>query len=153
MNPQRTVPPQTITFLSAGARTTTATSSAIAVPPGVTAISFITDQNTVSGTSPTMDISIEFSVDNSTFFGIARFTQHTAAAERFLTIPFHGSPSMSQTHSTNWLGGEAAEKAATGGVINDVSLVCPPYIRVVATIGGTNPSFNGAVYGIMQSAF
>ena len=154
MNPLvRTVSVKPVTFLAATARTTTETGSGIAIPPGVTAITFISDQNTVTGTSPTIDVCVEFSLDNSTWFGIARFAQQTAANEAFLTIPFHGNPSMSQTHSTNWLGGTAAEKAVTGGVINDVAMVCPPYIRVIATVGGTNPSFNGQVLGLMQSSF
>lgn len=143
---------KTIVVLAAAARTTTATSDAFKIPADCAAITFIHDQNTVTGTSPTLDLSIEISPDNSTWFGVARFAQFTAAAEKFLTIPFVGTNvGMSQTHSTNWLGGTADEKAGTGGVINDVAMVPPPWFRVVATIGGTNPSFNGQVFALVKS--
>ena len=142
-----------IVLLSAAARTTTATSSSFSVPPGVVAVTFLTDQNTVTGTSPTLDISIEVSPDNSTWFGVARFTQQTAASERFQTLHFIGSESLSQTHSTNLLGSEGAEVAATGGVSNALIMCPPPYIRAIATIGGTNPSFNGALYAWFSGNF
>lgn len=144
---------KSVVFLSASARTTTATSSAFELPADVHGITFISDLNTVTGTSPTWDLSIEISHDNSTWFGVARFTQQTSATERFLTVPFFTSPSMSQTHSTNWLGGEGAEVAATGGVSNALTIVPPQYVRVVATVGGTNPSINGQVIGMYKSAF
>lgn len=142
-----------IVVLAAAARTTTATSSSFRIPADATAITFITDQNTVTGTSPTSDLLIEMSHDDSTWFGVARFTQQTSALERFLTVPFITNFGTSQTHSTNWLGGEGAEKATTGGVINDLSLVPFPFFRVIQTIGGTNPSFNGQVIALVKAAF
>lgn len=135
-----------LVVLSASARTTTATSSSFRLPPGVTAITFVSDQNTVSGTSPTLDISIEVSPDDSVWFGVARFAQQTTATEIFCSLPFLGCPSLSQTHSTNLLGATGAESAATGGAAAALIIAPPPFMRVVATIGGTNPSFNGAVY-------
>lgn len=146
MNSPHQVLQKPIVVLSAAARTTTATSSSFRVPPNIRGITFISDQNTVTGTSPTMDISIEISIDDSVWFGVARFAQQTAASERFLTLQFTGNPGLSQTHSTNLLGAEGAEVAATGGASVPLIISAPPFMRVVATVGGTNPSFNGAVY-------
>lgn len=143
---------KTIVVLAPGARTTTATSDPIPVPADVTAITFISDQNTVTGTSPTMDVSIEVGPTVSgPWFGIGRMAQQTSASERFYTQNFVGSQSLSQTHSTNWLGGEALEVTPTGGASNAIALTSFPFMRVVATIGGTNPNFNGAVYANMIS--
>lgn len=138
-----------ITFLAAAARTTTATSASIGIPEGTRSIMFIADMNTVSGTSPTLDISVEITNDQgTTWFGVSRFTQITAAAERFLTQPFFGENVTGTEGVTegNW---EMAEAAATGGALIQPCVV-PSFMRVVATIGGTSPSFNGSIIALLQ---
>lgn len=142
--------PQEIVFLSAAARTTTATSSAVNLPDSCQAIMFISDMNTVTGTSPTLDVSIEITHDDgTTWFGVSRFTQQTAASERFLIQPLMGKNVVGTEGVTeaNW---EFAEAAATGGALVQ-SCVTSRKIRVVATIGGTNPSFNGSVVAIVHA--
>jgi hypothetical protein len=132
---------QAIVFASAAARTTTGNSGAIKIPEDCSAIMFIADANTVSGTSPTLDISLEISNDEgTTWFGVSRFTQITSATERFLTQPFFGQSVIGTEGVTeaNW---EMAEAAATGGALVQ-PCVQPSHMRAVWTIGGTNPSFN-----------
>lgn len=138
-----------ITFLAAAARTTTANSGAVQIPEGARAIMFISDQNTVSGTSPTLDISLEISNDaGTTWFGISRFTQVTAAGERFLIQPFLGE-NVFGTDGVTEANFEFAEAAATGGALVQPCVV-PSLMRAVMTIGGTSPSFNGSLIALLQ---
>ena len=132
---------QYIVFAAASGRTTTGNSGAIRLPEDCSAIQFIADANTVTGTSPTLDISIEITNDEgTTWFGASRFTQFTAAAERFLTLPLFGRNVVGTEGVTeaNW---EMAEAAATGGALIQ-PIVPPTHLRAVWTIGGTNPNFN-----------
>mgnify|MGYP001577791204 CR=1 FL=1 len=132
---------QYIVFAASSARTTTGNSGAIRLPEDCSAIQFIADINgTPTGTSPTLDICIETTNDEgTTWFGASRFTQITAAAERFLTQPLFGQNVVGTEGVTeaNW---EMAEAALTGGALVQ-PIVPPTHLRTVWTIGGTNPSF------------
>jgi hypothetical protein len=78
------------------------------------------DIGTVSGTTPTLDLKIQDSADNSSFADLATpvaFAQQNAAGINHLGL--------------------------------DVRL-CRRYIRAVATIAGTSPHFNCAVLGYGQ---
>ncbi len=83
---------------------------------------FMLEVGAVSGTSPTLDVKIQESADNSTFTDIsgATFTQITAADK-------------SATLRVNLAGKKR-------------------YLRAVATIAGTSPSFTGGVQAVLSKA-
>lgn len=93
----------------------------------------------VTGTTPTLDVCLATSVDGGTTYVNLplRFTQFTAAAVRDLIF-------------RNGLGENeiALEQvvAATGGTLAKNCNFDPAYMRLVCTIGGTNPSFTFAAY-------
>jgi hypothetical protein len=85
--------------------------------PGGRAMKAVLEVGTVTGTSPTLDVKMQQSDDNSTFADIsgAAFAQVTAAG-------------LSELHF------QATKR----------------YVRAVATIGGTSPSFPCAVVILAQ---
>lgn len=98
------------------ARTTTANGTGVDLQ-GAADVLVVLNNGTTSGTTPTLDVKIQDSADNSTFADVTglTFTQVTAA------------------------------------LTNPVALQVDPravrrYIRAVATIAGTTPSFACAVY-------
>jgi hypothetical protein len=100
------------TLFAPAARTSTANGTGIDITGYVDDIEIILANNTTSGTTPTLDVKIQDSADNSTYADVTglTFTQVTAA----LTDPV-GLKIPANT--------------------------CRQYIRAVATIGGTTPSF------------
>lgn len=138
-----------ITFLASAARTTTANSGAIQIPEGASSIMFLVETTTTpSGTSPTLDLAIQISPDaGTTWLGVSRFAQITSKTSRFLIQPFVGQNVVGTEGVTeaNW---EMATAAATGGALVQPSVV-PAQMRVLATIGGTNPSLTFYVIGLV----
>lgn len=100
------------TLLAPLARTTTANGTGLDITGYVDDIEVVLLNNTTSGTTPTLDVKIQDSADNSSFADVTglTFSQVTAA----LTNP----SSLKIPANT-----------------------CRQYIRAVATIGGTTPSF------------
>lgn len=104
------------------------------------------DVTAASGTTPTLDVSLQFSTDGgTTWYTAARFAQVTAAVTRRLTMrPFLGSTEA------------AVEEAVTSTGTNGVIKTNAPFLggdfdhRFLYTIGGTNPSFTFAIFSIMQ---
>lgn len=105
-------------------------------------IVLILDCDTVTGTSPTLDLTFEMSPDGgTTWFVHSAFTQVTAAAE--LVARFR-----------NYVGpGDAAIEGTESGAGTFINCPYGQDHRFQWTIGGTNPSFTFAVYGIFQQAF
>ncbi len=97
----------------------------------------ILDVTAASGTTPTLDVALQITPDlGTTWFPILRFAQQTAVAARQLEF------------SVRREAGQAASEAvvaATGGALA-VNGVLSKNVRVLWTIGGTNPSFTFAVY-------
>lgn len=105
-----------LTLLAPLARTSTTNGSGVDLTGYQGLAAVYLHNNTTSGTTPTLDVKIQDSADNSTFADVTgyTFTQVTAA----LTNP--------------------------AGLTIDTRK-CRQYIRAVATIGGTTPSFLCAV--------
>lgn len=105
--------------LAPAARTASANGTGVDVR-GATDILVILTNGTTSGTTPTLDVKIQDSADNSSFSDVTglTFAQVTAAAD------------------------PATLQVDPRGVRR--------YIRAVATIAGTTPSFTGAV--LVQSS-
>lgn len=110
------------TLLASATRTATATGSAVAT--GLSNNPIKGDQEgfsrhmqvfqtvgTVSGTTPTLDLTVQGSLDNSTWFTL--------------------------TPSTPWVQVIASTNKQTRRYEGPI----PPYVRAVATIDGTNPSY------------
>lgn len=103
--------PQTITANTNGV-------SVDAAPVGGNSLSARLSVGAVSGTSPTLNVRMQWSADNSTWTDIAgaTFTQVTAANQAEI-IRFALPPAASLTAAA------------------------PRWVRAVATVGGTSPSF------------
>lgn len=109
--------------VSSAARTTSGQSSAIDNESAVGAL-FIVDVSSVSGTSPTLDVSIE---------------AQDPASGAWVTI---ATMSTISTTGTNLLTIHPAVTESAGRKVSDV---LPRRFRVAWTIAGTNPSFTFSV--------
>ena len=120
-------------LLYSGSTVTATATSDFDMPNDIIGGEFIVDQGTGTGTSPTLDVSIQTSPDNgTTYYVAARFAQlTTTAAKMKLTV---------SSRPTNVAGVAATITAATGGALSG-NFVFTRKMRVVATIGGTNPSY------------
>jgi hypothetical protein len=109
-----------VELLPAAARTASANGTGVDVSGYVGNIKVLLNIGTVTGTTPTLDVKIQDSADNSSWADVSGYTiaQKTAA----------GSDSLS------------VDKRAVR-----------KYIRAVATIGGTTPSFPCAILAVAQS--
>ena len=127
-------------LLSSTTAAATASTSAIVFPSDWIGGKFYFDVTAASGTSPTLDFSIETTIDDGTTWIVCwRSAQITSAADYEIQT-FWGPNS---TSDTDYHTGRVA-LATTGGVI---SLPTPisDKIRITYTIGGTNPSFTFSV--------
>lgn len=124
--------PYQVLLYSGAVVITTANSGAIEFPVDQDGGVFILEHGTGTGTSPTLDVSIQATPDDgTTWFSMFRFAQvTTTAGTRRIITSFRRVAEA---------GGEAAV-AATGGAL---ATNCPisRKVRVLATIGGTSPSY------------
>jgi hypothetical protein len=105
----------TQTLLASGARTATGVGSALCGFARYEKFAAELVVTAASGTSPTLDVVLQHSIDGgATWFTMTTFTQKTAAGSELKT--------------------ETEVEAATGEVYGDC-------LRVSYTIGGTTPSF------------
>lgn len=126
-------------LVASAARTATGNSGAIDFPDDLDGAVFVGDCTAASGTSPTLDLSIEVTPDRgTTWFEVYRFIQYTAAAKNQLIVSFRRVAEA------------GASRAVVQGGTGALTANCPisKSIRVKWTIGGTNPSFTFAVYCI-----
>ncbi len=108
------------------------------------AYAWVVEILTDSGTSPTIDIALQVSPDctstagltaagaAATFWAVSRFAQVTTSDTRLYKV-----------HNNGPISGQAAAVATiadTGGVL-ETNFVSTPFVRIYATIGGTNPAF------------
>lgn len=118
----------------------TATSSAFSIPRSRDSIyTILVNVTAATGTSPTLDLVLQGSPDKGTTYVNLpfRFTQITAATSKYLTFR-RGYPSIDAA--------ETAVTADTGGAVNVDTLFDPDYLKIKATVGGTNPAFTGKIY-------
>jgi hypothetical protein len=110
----------------------TANSGAINMPVAP-AYAWIVEAVTPTGTSPTLDVALQITPDNgTTWWSVSRFAQITTATTRLIKV-----------HSNGPVAGQAAAVstiADTGGVLES-NFPVTPTMRVLATIGGTNPAY------------
>jgi len=114
------------------ATTVTGNSGALDIPQDASYM-FILDIAAGTGTSPTADIAIQVSPDDgTTWYTTARFAQVTGSAVKSYKMVRNGLA---------W--GEAGYVQAiadTGGAV-DKNFIMTRKVRILWTIGGTNPSF------------
>lgn len=130
-----------VSLVASAAKVATGNSGALTNFPGIAnSYSFILDCTAASGTTPTLDLAIQHSVDGGTTWYVwQRFTQMTSTGTRNLVA----QPGMAF--------GEAAVEGSIGsttGVVKQNAPLVSGKVRVLWTIGGTNPSFTFAVYCI-----
>jgi hypothetical protein len=110
--------------------TITGTSFALPIADSYTAI---LDVGAATGTTPTLDVAFQHSPDNGThWYTFAKFAQVTALGQRSLI--FTPSVAFSQAASE-----QAIANTGTAVAIN--SPIVYSNVRVLATVGGTTPSF------------
>lgn len=109
---------QLLTFHAVAARTATGNGTGVDLNDYDGDVVFILDSAAGTGTSPTLDVTVEASADNSTFAAVsgAAFTRVTTTAGRQKLVINH----------------------------DDVAR----YVRIVYTIGGTTPSFTFSVTAV-----
>lgn len=134
------VTPKLFSVQSSVTKTATYTSSAFAMPLGDTYSLFL-NVSAASGTSPTMDIVLQTSVDGgTTYIDLPlRYAQKTTTGAAVLVFKCGlGNNEV------------ALENAAadTGGTLAKNCVFDWRYMKIKATIGGTNPSFTFAIYGL-----
>lgn len=119
-------------WLASAAYTTTTTSAALSLPIADCYMLYIAT-SAASGTSPTLDIVIQSSIDGgTTYINLPlRFTQVTTTATEMLIFK-------------NGLGGNevalANLVADTGGQLAKNCLFDPNFMKVKVTVGGSTPS-------------
>lgn len=133
-------PTACLTLKSSAAHATTYTSSAINLP-AADAYSFVVSVTAASGTSPTLDVVFQNTPDGGTTWVNMplRTAQLAAVGANHLQI----APGMFSI-------ADSTATAATGGILSE-NYVPSPKIRILGTIGGTNPSFTFAVFVFMKS--
>lgn len=131
--------PQGRTLYASATKAATFTGATIEVPLAES-YTFILDVTAASGTTETLDVAIQVTVDGgTTWYTAARFAQVTTAAViRRLQI---------QSVMGRGEAGSEAAIANTGGALASNTAITKK-IRHVATIGGTNPSYTYVIYMI-----
>lgn len=106
---------QTVELAASAARTATGTGEMFCGFSGKEKFAFLVDCTAASGTTPTLDVDIQHSIDGGTnWFDLVSFTQLTAAGDEMKV--------------------EAEVDAATAEIVGDC-------LRAIWTIAGTTPSF------------
>ena len=80
------IPASTITLLAVGGRSTTVTGSAVTGLAAAKQLVMQLDVTTASGTSPTLDVVVQDTVDGSNWNTIATFAQATAVTREVIRL-------------------------------------------------------------------
>jgi hypothetical protein len=119
-------------FPATSATTATLTGTAFALPIA-DSYAAILDVGAATGTSPTLDVAFQHSPDGGThWYTFAKFAQVTATGQRSLI--FTPSVAFAQAASEQAI-------ANTGSAVAINSPVVYSNVRILATVGGTTPSF------------
>lgn len=138
--------PQTAVLLAQATQTTNTTSATVKLP-GASSYRLILQVQTVSGTSPTMQVNVATSCDNGTTFNeVLQFTQVTTSGQgrQMLIRPYLGIGDAATEQVCSLLG---TADLASAQVVNNGPLN-PAYIQVRSIFGGTTPSFAWALHYI-----
>jgi len=130
--------PQQTTLLALATQTTSGTSSALTLPPA-SSYRLIVEVNTVSGTSPTMIVSLATSFNSGTTYDEILSTttlQTQGIGDQLLIRPYLGIGDVATRAQTTVLGvADIAAATVNNGPIN------PQNIKIRWVLGGTSPSF------------
>lgn len=125
-----------VTFVTSAARTAAFTSDAQLIT-GYRVLTLQLDVTAASGTTPTLDVKVQTTVDGTNWCDVAAFAQVTAVARRTLRIVTDATPA-----------GEAActDGTLAAGTVNQGPL--GQFLRVKHALpGGATPSFTYSVTG------
>lgn len=124
--------PKNLKTAAAEAATATSTAANIGLADSYTLVINVT---TVTGTSPTLDMVVQGSIDLGTTYANLplRTAQITAAGVHY--ISFRNGLAQGE------VGFNQAGVADTGGALTKDVVFDPRFIKVKSTIGGTNPAF------------
>jgi hypothetical protein len=116
------------------------TTGSLPMFPAMITLMFVTTAN--SGSSETLDLTLEMSYDGGTTYVVhSAFTQQTAAVEHVAVF-------------RNYVGaGDAAHEAVESAAGTFLNGPYGPDHRFVWTIGGSSPSFTFAIHAIITPAF
>lgn len=127
------------------ALTTSGTSSALSVQMA-DSYRWILEVNTVSGTSPTLDVFLCTSADGGTnYYPFLHFAQATTSGQgqQLLMKPYLGDSDVATTSAAALIG--VADGASGSTAIVQNGPINPSKIKVRSVISGTTPSFAFAV--------
>jgi hypothetical protein len=128
-----------VTLLAGAARTTSGNSGALPNYGNYRSAIIEVNVTAVSGTTPTLDVYIDTSVDGTNWINIAHFTQITGISRRYIQISEYGSQATSDFDSTADLPAGSVRSGPWGSTL-----------RVRWVIGGTTPSFTFSVIGMFK---
>jgi hypothetical protein len=129
VNPRVFIP----TGFPASSATTATITGASFVLPIADSYTAIVDVGTATGTSPTLDVAFQHSPDNGTsWYTFAKFAQITATGQRQLV--FTPQVAVNQAASEGAIANTGAAVALNTPIVYSA-------VRVLATVGGTTPSF------------
>ena len=131
--PSLAINPRIINLLSATAATTATVTGTPFQLPIADSYTAILDAGAATGTTPTLDVAFQHSPDGGThWYTFAKFAQVTGVGQRSLV--FTSQVSMNQAASEQAI-------ATTGAAVAINSQIIYNNVRVLATVGGTTPSF------------
>jgi hypothetical protein len=130
---------KTHNLLASAARTTSSNAAAL-LPELVydsNALTFKVACTAASGTTPTLDLYLQTTIDGGTnWLDCGHFAQITAAATHFMTIPI--------TNATGVLNSSPSDAGLGAGLANGLPILDRNF-RLKWVIGGTTPSFTFSV--------
>ena len=107
------------------------TSDAIITPNDAVAATFIAKIGAGTGTSPTLDLCIQITPDDTNYFTVLRFAQATGSAvNQYISVALR---KVAEAGATGTI-------ADTGGALYG-NIAISRNIKVLANVGGTSPSF------------
>lgn len=130
-------------LLAAATQTTTGNSAALTLPEADSYRLLLVAQ-TVSGTTPTLDVAILTSLDGGTnYVSVLQFDQMTTTgAKQIVFRPYLGETEVATHQTVGLLGALGTVDLATNSALAANGPIDPRYIKVRWQLSGTSPSFN-----------
>ena len=141
--------PAPVNLLTVATLTTSGTGSAITIPMA-SSYRISLQANTVSGTSPTLDVSLFTSLDGgNTYVGFLHFAQMTTsgAGQQVIIKPYLGPTEVATTAVAPLLG--TADFTAGTSAVYPNGPIDPRYIKVRYVLSGTSPSFSSVAVNLL----
>lgn len=134
--------PQTATLVALATTTTTGTTAALTLPPAAS-YRIVVQVQTVSGTSPTLQVIICTSMDAGTTYNeILSFANLTTTGQgrQMLIRPYLGLGDAATTAASAFLNTTTPTDLASGDLVNN-GPINPQFIKIRWVHTGTSPSF------------